>query len=206
MALALSAQPWSVVAAILLVSSRRGVAKEIAYVIGWMSALVVVAGLAVALYPEVPQSSTTSTVLSWVEIGLGVALVAWVLSRRGRPRTAEPTEPAWMGRLDQAPPLLAFVLGAFLPNYVIVVAAVDQMLHNDLRSGRLLAAVVAFVLVASIGVAAPLWVLVFRRDRAAEVYEQWRHWLIAHSAVAGLAVLGLVGAFLLIKGVVGLLA
>jgi Sap, sulfolipid-1-addressing protein len=144
-------------------------------------------------------------VLSWIEIVAGVALGVWVLARRGRPRAAEPAEPRWMGRVDGMPPVLAFVLGAFLPNYVIVVAAVDQMLQNDLRSGWLLLAVVAFVLLASIGVAAPLAVLVVRRDQAPEVYERWRVWLMAHSSAAGLAVVGLVAVFLLAKGVVGLL-
>ena len=47
--------------------------------------------------------------------------------------------------------------------------------------------------------------LVLRRGDSAEVYERWRHWLIAHSAAAGLAVLGLVGVVLVAKGVVGLL-
>ena len=204
LALVLAAQPWSVVAGILLVSSRRGVAKEVAYVAGWMVALTAVALITYALYPQVPRTSSTSNVLAWVSIAAGVALGGWVVARYRHPRAKAPTEPKWMGRLDDAPPALAFVLGAFLPNYVIVVAAVDQMLSSDLHSAGMVAALVGFVLVASIGVAAPLAVVVFRRDQAPQVYERWRRWLIANSSLAVLGVVGLVAVVLLVKGVVSL--
>lgn len=38
MALVLAAQPWSVLAAIILVTTRGGVLKECAYAIGWIIA------------------------------------------------------------------------------------------------------------------------------------------------------------------------
>ena len=39
LALALAVQPWSVLAAVLLLASEAGVAKAMAYVAGWVLAL-----------------------------------------------------------------------------------------------------------------------------------------------------------------------
>lgn len=44
LALALAIQPWSVLAAVLLVTSEGGVAKAVAFAAGWVLALTVVAG------------------------------------------------------------------------------------------------------------------------------------------------------------------
>src|SRR5690348_3787182 len=74
LALFLAAQPWSVLAAVLLVTSRRGVVKESAYAAGWLSALAVVAVATVLLYPDVPRSATTGHGHALVEVVLGVVL------------------------------------------------------------------------------------------------------------------------------------
>ena len=86
-----------------------------------------------------------------------------------------------MGRLDTMPWALALVLGAFLPNYFLVVAGATEMVQIGLTGAALVATAVVFVLVASLGVAAPLAVLVAKRDRAPEVYAGWRTWILANN-------------------------
>jgi hypothetical protein len=49
LALALAVQPWSVLAGVLLVASEGGLAKEVAYVAGWVLALTAVAIATIAL-------------------------------------------------------------------------------------------------------------------------------------------------------------
>ena len=180
--------------------------KEIAYVCGWVLALAAVAVITVAVYPAVPQSTSTSTVLSWVELVAGVLLGAWLLVRSRRPRNAPAAEPKWMSKLDEISLPFAFVLGGFLPNYVLVVAAMDELMGANLSTAGMVGWGTVFVLVASIGVAAPLGVLVFRREQAPAVYERWRTWLVAHSAIAGVVILAALAVILVVKGVVGLVA
>jgi hypothetical protein len=208
MAAVLACQPWSVVAGIILVASDRGVPKEIAFVVGWMLALSVVAVASVLLHPDAQQSSTTSTVLAWVELGLGVVAFVWlVLKLRGRGElAATPAQgtPKWMARVDTMGPFPAALLGAFLPSYVVVLAAVSEMLRSG-QSGTSLAVTAAvFVVVASLGVAAPLFVLVARRDQAPAIYAQWRSWLEQNVRLVVL-VIGLVVAVMLItRGIAAL--
>lgn len=207
LALALAVQPWSVLAAVLFVSSDRGVVKLVAFVIGWVAALLVVAGVTIAVYPADPARASGSPAASWVEIIAGVLLGGWLLLRwrRATPAAAADSQPGWMGRIDSMPPLLALAVGAFLPNYVLVVAGVDEALSSGLTRGWLAVATLAFVVVASAGVAAPLGVLVVRRDGAAAVYERWRDWLLAHGREVLYVVGALVAVLLVVKGVVGLL-
>ena len=62
----------------------------------------------------------------------------------------------------------------------------------------------AWLLVASLGVAAPLFVLLVRRHSADAVFASWRAWLLSNGQSVLLAVLAAVGVALAIKGVVGL--
>jgi hypothetical protein len=206
LALFLACQPWSVLGAVLLVTSRNGVRKESAYVAGWVSALAVVAVATVLLYPEVPREATTSHGQSVVELVIGLGLGAWLAYRWRHPRTlGTPSQPSWLARLDTMSPVLAYGLGAFLPTYAVVIAAVSEMLSSGLGQGALAAVATGWVVLASTGVSAPLVVLVRDRDGAAATYESWRAWILGHSRAVLYGVGGLVCVVLVVKGLVGLL-
>lgn len=201
LALALAAQPWSVLAGIVLVSTRGGLAKEVAYVVGWTSALTVVALLTAMLAPDT-ASTSSSTTPAVVELVVGLLLLA-VLALRWRrpPQPGEaPPPPGWLARLDDMAWPFALVLGAFLPNYLVVVAGVNEMLQVGLTGGALVAVGLGFVMLASIGVAAPLGVLLLRGEGASDVYASWRAWILSHSRAVSYGTGALVCAMLVIKG------
>lgn len=102
-------------------------------------------------------------------------------------------------------PVLAFGLGAFLPTYAVVMAAVSEMLSSGLSQGALAAVAAGWVLLASTGVTAPLVVLVRDRERAAATYEAWRAWILGHSRAVLYGVGALVCVVLVVKGLVGLI-
>jgi Sap, sulfolipid-1-addressing protein len=102
-------------------------------------------------------------------------------------------------------PLPALVLGAFLPNYAIVVAAVGNVVQAGLSQAWAAVVLVLFIVVASAGVAAPLLLLVFRRDKAPEIYQRWRVWLVANGQRLVMLVLAVVAVVLMAKGILGLL-
>ncbi len=229
LALALAVQPWSVLASVLLIASQGGVAKALAYVTGWFLALVAVAVATIALYPATPKVASTSPWTSWVQIGAGIALGGWLFVRSRRPvavtpdprqpasspasspatppRPASPApgpQPKWMARLDSMSVWPAFVLGAFLPNYAIVVAAVGNIIQAGLPRAQAALALIAFILVASAGVAAPLLVLVFRREDAPAIHQSWRAWLVARGQSLLTVVLTVVAVVLIAKGIIGL--
>jgi hypothetical protein len=205
LALGLAVQPWSVLAGILLVTSEHGVRKELAYVAGWVVALSVVAVATVAVEPAVPSSSTTSTARAWVEIGLGFVLVGWLVWRRRHPVVADGREPTWMARIDTMPAWMAFGLGAFLPTYALVVAAVNELATSGASQSETAVVAALWILVASLGVAAPLAVLVLRRDDAHQTYLRWRNWIIGHHRMVLSVVAAVLAVALILKGLVGVL-
>lgn len=205
LALFLALQPWSLLAAILLVTSPGGLAKELAFVAGWMCALTAVAVATVLASPNVAQTSTTSATQSSIELVVGLMLGGWLLLRWRRPKQpGTDRQPSWMAKLDKMTPLFAFGLGAFLPTYAVVVAGVSEMLSSGLSQASLLVVALAWVLLASSGVVSPLAVLVNDRDRAPEIYQRWRAWIVAHSRAVLTSVGIAVSAVLILKGLVGL--
>src|SRR5436190_13430677 len=88
MALFLAVQPWSVLAAILLVTAQDGMKKEIAYVGGWVTALLAVAVTTVLVYPDIPQGSTSNNSQAAVELGVGILFGGWLLWRWRNPKDA----------------------------------------------------------------------------------------------------------------------
>jgi len=208
LALALAVQPWSVLAAVLLVASERGVAKAMAYVAGWVLALTAVAIATVALYPDKPTVTSSSPWVSWVQVTAGVVLGGWLLVRSRRPgvKAQAQAQPKWMGRLDSMSPAPAFVLGAFLPNYAIVVAAVGNVIQAGLPQARAALVLSLFIVVASAGVAAPLMLIVICRDDAPAIHQRWRAWLVTNGQALVRVVLVVVAVVLVAKGIVGLIS
>ncbi len=205
MAVFLAVQPWSVLAAVLLATARGGMGKELAYVGGWVTALAAVAVATVLLYPDVSRTSSASRSQAAVELAAGLVLGGWLLRRWRHPKDpGTDRQPSWMGHLDAMSPWLAFGLGAFLPTYAVVVAAVSEMLSSGLTRGWLLVVAVAWVFLASAGVASPLMVLAIDRDHAPETYQRWRSWIVGHSREVLYGVGALVCLVLVGKGVAGL--
>jgi hypothetical protein len=203
--IALAVQPWSVLASLLLATSAKGLRKVSALVAGWVLALTAVAIATVVLYPEVPAAESSGP-LSGVELVAGLALAGWLVRRRRSSSGRSAAQPGFMRALDSMSPGLAFALGAFLPNYVFVVAAVSEMLQAGLSQGRLGVAALGFIVVSSLGVAAPLLVRAARGERAPQIFHRWRAWLTAHGSDVGSLVLAVVAGALIVKGLVGLLA
>ena len=205
LAVFLAVQPWSVLAAVLLATARGGMRKELAFVGGWVTALAAVAVATVLVYPDVSRSSSASRGQAAVELAAGLVLGGWLVTRWRHPKDpGTDSQPSWMGRLDAMSSWLAFGLGAFLPTYAVVVAAVSEMLSSGLTRGWLLVAAVAWVSFASAGVASPLMVLVVDRDHAPETYQRWRSWIVGHSRAVLYGVGALVCLVLVGKGIAGL--
>jgi hypothetical protein len=202
----LAVQPWSVLAAVLLATSRGGVTKNVFYAAGWVFILGVVASVTAAFSADLPERPATTRALAITEVAAGLVLGGWLLRRWKRSAgPLPPSEPSWMGRVDDMSAIAAFGLGVFLPSYIVVVSAVSEMLESGLQQGELALVAVGWVLLASVGVAAPLAVVVFRHDRAPATYEQWRVWIVTHSRAVLYAVGGLVCGVLIAKGAVALL-
>lgn len=192
--------PWSVVPAFLLAATDDGPRKLVAYVLGYVLALAVVMVFAATLLPPGPRAKSTSHALAWFELAVGLVLALFVLVLwiRGR-RTAGQT-PRWLRGLDRLSVIAAFMLGLWVPNYMLVTVAVAELSLWELHGAEAVAAAVVWVVVATLGVVTPLVVLARSGRNSAAVQQSWREWLVQHSAAIVCLVLGLVSVVLIVKG------
>jgi hypothetical protein len=104
-----------------------------------------------------------------------------------------------MDRVDRMRLASAFGLGAFLPTYVLVVAAANEIVRTNATIAARAAAVATVVVVGSLGVISPLLVSVVARDPDA-LLARWREWMLDHCDVALMWVMVVAGVHLVAKG------
>jgi Sap, sulfolipid-1-addressing protein len=204
--------PVSVVTVIVLLTMPAGRLRGVAFVLGWLFAIVVIAAVVVALGQSADFSShhtTPSRTASWVEIGVGLItlLVAGRALRRRKPGAPPSSEtPKWLNRLDNTNWVLAIVVGAFMLTYSLTIAAAAEILKAHVSPGDDILAFVVFAAASVITIVAPIVVALIAPDRADERLAAWRSWLLGNSRLIGLVALVVIGAILIARGAHDLIA
>lgn len=192
--------PMPIVAVVLMLVSRRGGTNGLAFLLGWMAGIAAVGALVVLL---VGGADTTPDAEppTWAAAGklvLGLGLLALAVKEwRARPAPgAVPAAPGWMSAIDSFTAVKAFglavLLGAVNPkNLLLVVSGAATIAQATTSTSEQLGALAVFVVVASLGVAAPLVVYLVLGARASVVLERLKSWMTLNNA-AIMAVLLLV--------------
>ncbi|GJF32110.1 hypothetical protein KNE206_48100 [Kitasatospora sp. NE20-6] len=120
---------------ILLLSSRHGVRKGLAFLLSWLADLVAVIVCVVLLTggrPPAADSPPSTFVLS-VKLAIGLGLVLYgALRHRHPPRPHGP--PRWTARVDDASPVAAAGLAWLLQPWALVGAGAATAVDADLSS------------------------------------------------------------------------
>jgi hypothetical protein len=200
MGLVVMVWPWSLVPAFLLAATERGPVKVAAYAGGYVLALAIVMILAATLLPPGPRAKSTRHGVAWLELAVGVLLALFVVVSWLRARRREPVAPKWLSGLDRVGVVAAFLLGSWVPNYALVTVAVAELTLLELHGPEAVGAAVVWVLVATLGVVAPLVVLAVSGAKAEAMQRSWREWLVKHNTTIIYGLLGIVSVVLIVKG------
>ena len=154
------------------------------------------------------SQSGVSNAVYVVEIVLGLALLALAARRRVRDRLAtSPTaEPGWLTKLDRMGPIVAFAFGTFMINVVFVVDAGLRIAAADPEASAAAVAVLFYSVVSTAVLIAVLAVYFGDRDGAEARLATMRGWIARNNAKVITGMLAVVGIFIAVKGVVGLMA
>ncbi|WP_264030882.1 GAP family protein [Cellulosimicrobium sp. SH8] len=205
--------PLPIVAVVLMLVSGRAKANAFSFLVGWFVAVgavtLLVATLAGAATPDDDGPPLWAAIL---KIVLGVLLLLLAVKQwRGRPRAGvEPPAPKWMAAIDAFTPVkaagLAVLLGAVNPKNLLLVvsggAAIASAAPAD-TNAQVVASVV-FALVASLGVATPVFIYLFMGSRAATMLDELKAWMIHNNAVIMAVLLLVLGAKMLGDGIAAL--
>jgi hypothetical protein len=207
--LACAANPWGIMIAILLLDARRGVGVVWTYVTAWTGAISVVMAALLAGLGAVfgSGSDSANTAVSWVELALGVVLLALGVRRLLSPQVEEEpaATPRWLRAIENISYPAAFLLGIYSATYPVVIAAAGEILRADTTTAEAAALAALFIVLGSSSVLAVAALGTFARNRSAAFLDRMRVWVTAHNRAVITAILFVLGAYLAARGVEGVL-
>ena len=211
LAIGVAISPLPIIAAIVMLLTRRAGLTSLGLLVGWVVGIVVatVVFVFVASTVGLDESSGPSTAGSWVKIGLGVLLLLLAARQwRGRPRPGQPvTMPKWMSAIDSftlgKAAGLGFVLSAVNPKNLVICATAGATIGAAALSGGQ-NAVAVFTVIGASTVAAPVVGYALAKERMRRPLDELRHWLEAHNNAVMSLLLLVIGVTVIGKGIGGL--
>lgn len=208
-ALLLAAIPMVLIT--LVLATKRPVGVSRAFIGGWVLGLAVVGAIVIIIADVTELDETSPRWASYTKIVLGALLLGLAVRKwTARPRSGEAREmPKWMAAVDSLGAGkafgLAFLLAAANPkNVVLVVSGATAIADATSVPIEQVVALAVFVVVGSLGVAAPAIVRRVLGDRSPDVLDVADRWMTANSAIIMSAVLLVLGVALIANGVAGL--
>lgn len=227
-ALGVVLSPLAIMALVAVLLSRKARANGIAYLIGWFVGLAGLVALCLWLFRlfEVHELSEPPLWVPVVRLVLGLFLTGaavWVY-RKGRAHivqmaaasspedvvAASPQLPGWLHSVESFRPGRTLLLGwgLFVLNPVdascAVIAALDISLADVSTSAGVWVAAI-FVVVGTLPIAVPVVYVVVRGAAAQPLLDRVRAWIAGNTHVLNAALLLVIGALQLEKGIAALL-
>ena len=196
--LAITLEPITLVAFILILGASRGVRNGLGFIFGWLASLVLVIAAVLLLtggQPPAPKSAPSTAALA-VKAAIGAWLI-WIAWRRWQRRGAPRKPPAWMARLDRLSLLTATGMGIFLQPWGLVAAGAATVASAKLSTAGDWLALIGFCLVATSSYLVMELYATFAPEAASERLERIRSWIDRHTDQAIVILSLVVGGWLL---------
>jgi len=196
--LAITLEPLTLVAFILILGAERGLWKGLAFILGFMASMVaVIAAVLLTTGGDPPRQNTApSTAVLVVKALLGVLLI-WIGLRQRRRRGQPRKPPTWMARLDHMSPLAAVGFGLFMVPWSLVAIGAATVVQAKLSTvGDWLALIMFCLLCMSTFLVMELYAA-FSPEAAQARLGRVRTWIDAHTDRAIIIGALAIGAYLL---------
>ena len=213
LALGVAISPIPIIAVILMLFSKRARSNGLAFMFGWVITLAVVGGVVLMMTNAGKISAGgTPTTLSYV-IKLVIGLLFLFLAYRNwekRPAPGEAAQlPAWMASLDSFTSGKSFGTAALMAgvnpkNLGLTLAAALTISQAGLSGTQSWIALLVFVILGSITVAAPVLYYLIAGASAEKTLNGWKAWLTANNATVMFVLFLVLGVKLIGDGLGGL--
>lgn len=179
--LGIALEPLPLTAYVLVLSAENGTRKGLAFIIGWLTCLVLVIAVVFVATENNPPKPRTAPSDAALAVRLAAGLILIVIALRTRRRAGQPRKPAaWASRVNQLSLLSAAGLGAFLQPWTLVAAGAAIIAQAKLTdAGSSLVLVLYCLLATSIYLYLELYAM-FATGRADARLTQVRGWLNTH--------------------------
>ncbi len=213
LALVVTISPLNIIPAILLLFTSKPLANALNFLAGFAGGVALVLVLLISLggAVDLAPDGGRSNWAGLLKLILGLYLLyAAVKKFRGRPRAGEEGSlPKWMDGIAGYSSIKALgaglALGAFNPkNLVVGLASAAAIAAGGLSTAQQVAAGAVYLLVALLGVLAPILVMISLGDRAHDVLEGWNMWLRQNNATVMSVLFVVFGVVLIGQGIAGI--
>ena len=212
LALGIALNPIAIVAGILILRTEQARRNGFAFAIGWMLGLVLLVALSTRLVLVQMRGARGALAnlpaVIWVAIG-AILLLAAARAWRGRPLPGEdPEPPRWLRAIDRSGTGRVFGMGVFLAtvslrNVALLAAAAGAFGQSDLGPFEFSLIAAAFITISSAGILVPLLVRLCGGEGADATLARWSQQLNRNVSTITGGVLGVLGSYLLARGVIG---
>jgi threonine/homoserine/homoserine lactone efflux protein len=207
LALVVALSPLSIIPAVLVLHTPRPRPTGLAFMVGWLVGLFVLAAIFVQISGLVGDLGHPPSWASWLRIVIGALLIVFGVFRwltRDRAHT-----PGWMRSLTTITPPralgTALVLVVINPKVLFVCAAAGLAIGTaGLGAAGAWAAVVYYMLVAGSSVAIPILAYAASGNRLDPALARLKNWMEQHNASLVAIILVVIGLLVLYKGIHGL--
>lgn len=206
-AIGVAISPVPIIAVILMLFSKSAKANSLSFLVGWLIGLLG-AGLIVLALGISSSDGAPSTASGVIKILIGAVFILLGIKQwRSRPKPGEQAKtPGWMSAIDDFTTAKAFgaglVLSAVNPkNLGLTIAAAASIGSAGLSSGEEIVVLVVFVLIASVGVAAPVVMNLILGSKAEHTLNEMKEWLVANNATVMAVLFVVLGAKVLGGGI-----
>jgi threonine/homoserine/homoserine lactone efflux protein len=191
-AVGVAISPMPIVAVVLMLVTAKGRVNGPAFLGGWLVGIGAVGALLLLLASggDAVENGAPATWVEWLKLVLGVLLLLVALRQwRGRPRGGEePAAPRWMTALEGFGPIKAAGAGTLLSavnpkNLLLIVAGATAIAETGISAGEQAVTLVVFVLIASLGVGAPVVLYFALGDGSRATLERLETWMARNNAV-----------------------
>ncbi|TSD49823.1 GAP family protein [Rhodococcus sp. KBS0724] len=207
LAVGVAISPIPIIAAILMLLSKRAGSTSIGFALGWIVGIVVATVIFVLLSNQMEKSTDSSAGVSWIKIALGVLLLAFGV-KQWRGRGGEHETPKWMQAIDDMTAAkgfgLGFALAAINPkNLMMCIAAGISIGAATLPTGQIVIAVAIFTVIAASTVCLPVIGYLIAADRLRTPLAELKVWLQDNNATVMSVLILVIGVVLIGKGIGG---
>jgi hypothetical protein len=213
LAIGVAISPIPIIAVILMLFSARARENGIAFLAGWVAALLIVGAIVLVLAAagRVGSDDATSNLAALVKALLG-ALFLFLAVRQWGSRPAEGVMtpmPSWMAAIDsftmgRSLGLAALLAGVNPKNLALTTAAGLAIAQAGVSGASAVVALLAFVAVASLSVAIPVLYYLAAGEGAKQTLDGWKAWLLANNAAVMAVLFVVLGFVLLGQGIAAL--
>jgi Sap, sulfolipid-1-addressing protein len=185
--------PIPVAGLIVVLTSKNGPVKSIAYGMGFFLALwlptflLAWTGKKTIAVSGGSGASSTWGMLIHVALGVILLVVGIVAFRKHLRKTSPATEPKWTKTLDSASMLMVFALGGVLvlnpKNVALLISAAVDYAQASLSTVQLAVVVTVFAVIGSLLIFLPIVLVHLARKSSAKLFGRMRPWLVAYNAL-----------------------